>query len=92
MVALPNLPLSLVESIVCWRSPPLPSVVYIRINPITEIGSMVHLTGSTRVEVDEDLVIALCHKRIAAGEILGTALGKVVAPRRPLPVIASKAC
>ena len=40
----------------------------------------------------KDLVIALCHKRIAAGESLGTALGKVVAPQRPLPVIASKAC
>ena len=55
MVALLNLPFSLVESIVCWRSPPLPSVVYIRVNPIAEIGSVVHLTRSTRVKVDEGL-------------------------------------
>ena len=40
----------------------------------------------------KDLVIAFCHKRIAAGESLGTALEKVVTPCRPLPAIALKAC
>ena len=40
----------------------------------------------------KDLVIAFYQKRIAAGDSLDTALEKVVAPLRPLPAIAVKAC
>ena len=40
----------------------------------------------------KDLVIAFCHKTIAAGTSIGTALEKVVSPLRPLLAIALKAC
>ena len=55
LVALPGLAFSLVKSILRWLSPPLLSVVYLGVGPIVKVRSMVHLSVSTRVKVDEGL-------------------------------------